>query len=94
MSICTRNRRKTPHPGAGLRPEPVGQVLVLQANKGGFPGGSMLKNPPAIQEARFLSLSQEDPLQKGMATHSSVLACTEESGGLWSMALQRSDTTE
>ena len=92
MSLCTRNRRKTPYPGAGLKPEPVGQVL--QANKGGFPGGSMLKNPPAMQETRFLSLSQGDPLQKGMATHSSILAWTEESGGLQSMALQRLDATE
>ena len=44
------------------------------------------------QEMRIRSLSQEDPLEEGMATHSSILACripwTEESGGLQSMGLQ------
>ena len=39
------------------------------------------------------SLGQEDPLEEGMATHCSILAWkipwTEESGGLWSMGLQR-----
>ena len=43
----------------------------------GFPGGSALKNPPATQEAkemRVWSLGREDPLEEGMATHSSVLA--------------------
>ena len=55
----------------------------------GFPGGSVAKNPPAIQELQeiqFRSLGREDSLEKGMATHSSVLAwripCTEEPGGL------------
>ena len=33
----------------------------------------MVKNQPAIQEAQFRSLGQEDPLEKGMATHSSCL---------------------
>ena len=44
------------------------------------------KNLPAIQETRVRSLDQEDPLEKGMATHSSILAWkipwTEEPGGL------------
>ena len=42
-----------------------------------FPGGSVVKNPPAVQEpqeTRVLSLDQEDPLEEGMATHSSILA--------------------
>ena len=42
-----------------------------------FPGGSVVKNPPAVQEpqeVRVLSLDQEDPLEEGMATHSSILA--------------------
>ena len=51
-----------------------------------FPGGSDGKNLPAIMETRVQSLGQEDPLEKGMATHSSVLAWriprTEEPGGL------------
>ena len=42
-----------------------------------FPGAPVVKNPPAIQEPqemRDLSLCQEDPLEKEMATHSSILA--------------------
>ena len=46
----------------------------------------MVKNLPAMQETWVPSLGQEDPLEKGMATHSSILAWrmpwTEESGGL------------
>ena len=49
----------------------------------------MVKNLPAMQETWVLSLHQEDPLEKGMATHSSILAWkipwTEEPGGLQSM---------
>ena len=45
-----------------------------------------VKNLPAVQETWVQSLGQEDPLEKGMATHSSVLAreipCTEESDEL------------
>ena len=53
----------------------------------------MVKNLPAIQETQVLSLGQEDdPLEKGMATHSSILAWripwTVEPGGLQSMGLQ------
>ena len=40
----------------------------------GFPSGSVVKNLPAMQDTRIQSLGQEDPLEKGMATHSSVLA--------------------
>ena len=36
----------------------------------GFPGGSVVKNPPAIQETWVRSLGQEDPLEKEVATHS------------------------
>ena len=53
----------------------------------------MVKNLPAMWETQIRSLGQEDPLEKGMATHSSGLACqilwTEESGGLQSTGLQR-----
>ena len=49
----------------------------------------MVKNLPAMWETWVLSLDGEDPLQKGMATHSCILAWripwTEEPGGLWSM---------
>ena len=40
----------------------------------GFPGGSALKNPPAMQETQIQSLGQEGPLEEGLATHSSILA--------------------
>ena len=52
----------------------------------GFPGGSVVKNPPVMWEMWIRSLGQEDPLEKEMATCSSVLAWkipwTEERGGL------------
>ena len=52
----------------------------------------MVKNLPAMWETQVRSLGQEDPLEKEMAAHSSILAWripwTEEPGGLQSMALQ------
>ena len=39
-----------------------------------FPGGSVVKNPPAMKKIRVRSLGQEDPLEKGMTTHSSIRA--------------------
>ena len=49
----------------------------------------MVKNLPAIRETQLRSLSQEDPLEKGMANHSSILAWripwTEKPGGLQSI---------
>ena len=39
-----------------------------------FPDGSMVKNLPAMQETQVQSLGQEDPLEEGMTTHSSILA--------------------
>ena len=51
----------------------------------------MVKNLPAMQETWVRSLGQEDPLEEGMTTHSSILAWriprTEESGGLQSMGV-------
>ena len=53
----------------------------------------MIKNLPAVQEMRFPSLGREDPLQKEMATYSSILALeipqTKEPGKLQPMGLQR-----
>ena len=40
----------------------------------GFPGGSEVKNPPAMQETRIHPLGGGDPLQEEMAIHSSILA--------------------
>ena len=58
----------------------------------------MVKNLPVMQETQVRSLGQEDPLEKEMATHSSILAwkmpCTEEPGGLQSTGSKESDTTQ
>ena len=59
----------------------------------GFFGDQTVKNLPAVQEIWVQSLGWEDPLEKGMTTHSSILAWrilwTEEPGQLQSMGLQR-----
>ena len=62
----------------------------------GFSGGSEVKNQPAIQELQEMqvqSLGQEDPLEEGMATYSSIPAWripwTEKPGGLQSIGLHR-----
>ena len=51
-----------------------------------FPGGSIVKNSLPVHKMQVLSLSQEDPLEESMATHSSILAWripwTEKPGGL------------
>ena len=56
-----------------------------------------VKNLPAVQETQVQSLGQKDPLEKEMATYSSILAWkipwTEEFSGLQSVGLQASDTT-
>ena len=55
----------------------------------------LAKNLPAMQETQVQFLGQEYPLEKEIATHSSILAwripCTQESGRLQSMGLQKSD---
>ena len=62
----------------------------------GLPGGSAIKNLPAMQEPQEMwvqSLGREDPLEEGTATHSGILAWriprTEEPGGLQSTLVQR-----
>ena len=61
----------------------IGKTIVAQT----------VKYLPAMQEPQVRSLGQEDPLEKGMANHSSILAWripwTEEPGGLQSMGSQR-----
>ena len=64
-----------------------------------FPGGSVVKDLPAVQqlqEIRVLSLDQEDALEEEMATRSSILAWripwTEEPGGLRSLQVAKSRT--
>ena len=66
------------------------QRICLQLEiQTGFPGDSVVKNLPAKQETQIGSLGWKDPLEKEMASHSSVLAWeipwTEELGGLQSM---------
>ena len=55
----------------------------------GFPGGSVVKNLPAMQDMQVWSLARKNPLEKEMATHCSILAWeipwTEKSGGLQSL---------
>ena len=69
--------------GIGLDHSFKGASLVAQ----------LVKNLPAMREIWVRSLGWEDPLEKKMATHSSILAWripwTEEPGGLQSMGLQR-----
>ena len=59
----------------------------------GFPDGLVIKDPPARQQTRVQYLGQENPLEKEIATHSSILSWeipwTEEAGGLQSMGSQR-----
>jgi len=56
----------------------------------------MVKNPPAMKETWVRFLDQEDPLEKGMFTYTSILAWSipwsEEPGGLQSMGITKSRT--
>ena len=67
--------------------------LYFASHREGFPGGSDGKESAAMQETQVQSLGQEDPQEKGIATHSSILVWriprTEERGGLQSMGSQR-----
>ena len=66
-------------------------LAVAAASYGNSLIAQRVKNLPAIQETWVLCLGQEDPLEKEMTTHSSILACipwTEEPGGIQSMGLQ------
>ena len=64
----------------------------------GFPGGLVVKNLPANAQDTDSILGQEDPLEKKMTTHSSILAWkiswTEEPGGLQSMGHKESNMTK
>ena len=72
--------------------------LSLLFSLKGFSGDSDGKYPPAVQEIWVRSLDWEDPLEKGMASHASILVWripwTEELDGLHSMGCKESDTTE
>ena len=66
---------------------------VRVALRRGFPGGSAVKNLPAVQETQVQALSQEDSLEEDMATLSSILAWripwTEEPGRMQAIGLHR-----
>ena len=77
-------------PGSGRFPgEGIGYPIQYSW---AFLIAQLVKSLPAIQETLIQFLGWEDPLEKGMTTHSSVLACripwTEEPGGLLSMRSQ------
>ena len=63
---------------------------------GDFPGGSAVKNVPAMQEMRVWTLDREDPLEEGTATSSSILSWripwTEEPGGAMVHGVAKSQT--
>ena len=71
-------------------------TFTLKSDISGFPGGASGKEPSCQcrrQKTWIQSLGQEDPLEEGMATHSSILTCriqwTEEPGGLQSIGSQK-----
>ena len=68
------------------------ETMVMAAPSMGFLKGSVVKNLPAMQESWIQFQGQEEPLEKGMATHSSILAWripwTEEPSMLQSMGSQ------
>ena len=80
----------------GAKKNKTNLIQRLCTQRLGFPSGSEVNNTASVkkmQETQVWSLGWEDPLEEGMATHSSVLAWriprTEELGGLQSMGLQR-----
>ena len=85
-SRATRQRRQAGLLVTGKHVAISGVSLVAQKEK----------NPPTIHETQVRSLDQKDPLEKGMATHSSILAWripwTEEPGGPQSMGSRKSRT--
>ena len=73
----------------------LADILVFAGHmiSGDFPVTQTVKNPPTMQETEVQVLGQEDPPEKGMTAHSSILAWkfpeTEEPGRLQSVELQR-----
>ena len=81
-----------------LTPTSIPDRTSLQIYLGASQLAQMVKNLSAMQETQVQLLGQEDPLEKGMATHSSILAWripwTEGPGRLPSMGLQRVDVRQ
>ena len=86
-------RQTTVHEFARVRHNLVTKPPPPMLSPRAFQVAPVVKNLSAVQETGVLSLGQEDPLEKEMATHSSILAWripwTEEPGGLQSMGSQR-----
>ena len=64
-------------------------ITLHQIGLTGFPSGSVVKNPPAVQETLVPSLGWEDPLEEGMTTHS--FSCLENpmNRGAWRVTVHR-----
>ena len=79
MYVIDLNQKQSKHPKLvnGLVNYTIIELTILQSSQ----VAQMVKYPPAMQETKVRSLGQKDPLEKGMATHSSILAwrisCTE-----------------
>ena len=71
----------------------IATLFIIIKTQKAFPGGSDNREPACSAAGLGLSLGQEDPLEKGMATYSGILdwriPWTEESGGLQSLRSQR-----
>ena len=91
---CRHTLYQLSHQGSFIMEKNIkNNVWVCIYITGAFLVASAAKNLPAIQETQVWSLGQEDPLEEGMATHSSILAWkipwTEETGRLQSTGSQR-----
>ena len=105
LQFCLNSPRKpstnlTPGPAGGLENKNIWEmglwICAFKKNSGDswdFPHGWDGKDLPIVQEMQVPSLGREDPLEKELATHSSILAWRipwmEEPGGLQSMGSQR-----
>ena len=81
------------HPGSPFRGIIIPFLIHPLESEAAVSVAQTVKKLPAVQETQVRSLGQEDPLEKGMATHSSILAWripwTKKPGGLQSLGLQR-----
>ena len=86
IPYCTWKKKKSVRRLHRIQKEKKRRSSIIFFWRGVFPDGSVVKNLPANQEMWVQSVGQADPLEEGMATHSSTLAWripwTEEPGGL------------
>ena len=94
--MASENLRKPKIFGSKNFSENVPENFFTFFHKFIFPGDSVVKNLPAMQEIQVRSHGWEDPLEKEVAAHSGILAWeipgTEEPGGLQSMGVTKSQT--